>query len=74
MQGKLSTTEAADKIGIGRVTLQRWIAAGKIAAPGLTIRDGRAVRLWSPSQVEALRKAAERLYHQGGGRKKKGSK
>lgn len=74
MQGKASTIEVADEIGIDRTTLQRWISAGKIGAPELTIRDGRAVRLWSRSQIETLRKAAERLYHQGGGRKKKGSK
>jgi hypothetical protein len=42
------------------VTLQKWIRQGRIESPKLEIRNGRAVRLWSASQVRQLRELKER--------------
>lgn len=74
VQEKVSTTVAAHKAGFGRVTLQRWIRAGKVKAPKPVIVDGRAVRLWSAADLQALRTAKEKHYRKGRGRKKKVSK
>ena len=64
-----TTKEAAATVGIAVVTLQRWIAAGLLKAPRLTIQRGRAARLWSESDIERLRKKKEQIYRKGRGRK-----
>lgn len=71
VQRELTTGEAAQAIGIGRVTLQRWIRANLVKAPKAVLRNGRGVRLWSAADVEKLRKAKEQLYRKGRGRKAK---
>ena len=38
------------------MTLHRWIVAGRVKAPKLRIRNGRAVRLWSKADLARLRK------------------
>jgi excisionase family DNA binding protein len=48
----LSTVEVARKVGVPRATLQYWIKEGKIAAPKTKLRNGVAVRLWTPEGVE----------------------
>ena len=53
MNSKLLTTvEVADKIGVPRATLQYWIKQGKLKAPKTRLQNGRAVRLWTASNVE----------------------
>ncbi|MHB8654997.1 MAG: MerR family transcriptional regulator [Terriglobia bacterium] len=74
MAGRLSTADAAAQAGIALITLQRWIRAGKIDAPKIVVRHGRATRLWSSANVKKLRQIKKHLYHQGGGRKKKAPK
>lgn len=55
MDGKTYTTgQAAKAAGITRATLQAWIAGG-LAAPEPQLRNGRAVRLWTTSDVARLR-------------------
>ena len=66
-----TTKEAAATVGITVVTVQRWIAAGLISAPQLTIKHGRAVRLWSEADIKRLRKKKEQIYRKGRGRKVK---
>jgi excisionase family DNA binding protein len=71
MTAKLLTTrEAASAVGIGRVTLQRWIRARKIRAPKARLRGGIGVRLWGAADVERLRLAKEKIYRRGRGRKR----
>ena len=41
------------------MTLQRWLAAGKVTGPELRIRNGRAVRLWTNADLAKLRKIKE---------------
>jgi DNA-binding transcriptional MerR regulator len=56
----LSTIEVARTLGLHRVTLQKWIRVGRVKPPKLTIRNGRAVRLWTPADVEKLKELKER--------------
>ncbi len=75
MSNKTCTTEqAAQRVGITRVTLQTWIAKRKIKAPDTQLRGGRAVRLWTDSDVAALRLDKKRLYQQQVGRPRKQEK
>jgi predicted DNA-binding transcriptional regulator AlpA len=67
----LNTQEAALAVGLDRITLQRWIAAKKVKAPKPVIRNGRAVRLWLPSDIERLRETKAKIHRKGRGRKPK---
>jgi DNA-binding transcriptional MerR regulator len=67
----LSTVQAADKCGLHPVTLQRWIAEGKISAPPVRRVGGVAVRLWTDRDLERLRKHKKENYRKGRGRKAK---
>jgi hypothetical protein len=52
----LSTYEAAAAAGVRRPTLQFWIKTRKISAPRVRLVGGKAVRFWTPAQVEQIRK------------------
>ena len=69
-----NTSAAARKVGISLMTLQRWIAGGKLKAPELQIVAGRAKRLWRDSNLAQLRRLKERVYCKGRGRKKKATR
>jgi len=66
-----TTREAAKAVGITRVTLQRWIVAGKIRAPQTQLVEGVGMRLWSEKDISRLRKAKIETYRKGRGRKPK---
>ena len=55
------------------MTLQRWLAAGKVKGPKLRIRHGRAVRLWRNADLARLRKVKRLVYGKGKG-PRRGSK
>jgi excisionase family DNA binding protein len=57
-----TTGEAAEAVDITRQTLQAWISKGKLEAPKTQLRDGRAVRLWTESDVAQLRKVKHEIY------------
>ncbi len=63
-----STREAAEKLGISLMTLQRYIAAKKIQAPKLQRVGGVTVRLWSAHDIERVRKLLPKIAD---GRKKR---
>ncbi len=63
-----STREAAEKLGISLMTLQRYIAAKKIQAPKLQRVGGVTVRLWSARDIERVRKQLPKIAN---GRKKR---
>ena len=71
IEGKLTTAEAAERVGIHQITLQKWIAAGRVKAPQATLIGAVGYRLWSANDVAALVKAKEASYRKGRGRKKK---
>lgn len=65
-----NTQQAAKAVGISVMTLHRWIVAKRLYAPTLRIRNGRAVRLWSKTDLDRLRKLKQQIYCKGRGRKK----
>lgn len=70
IKGRLTTTEAAKRVGIHHVTLQKWIAAGRLKAPDPTLIGAVGYRLWSSKDIAALLKVKEASYRKGRGRKK----
>jgi excisionase family DNA binding protein len=67
----LSTQEVARKVGINRVTLERWLSSGKLEPPK-TVRFGKnEFRKWTASEVERVRKYKQKNYRKGRGRKPK---
>lgn len=67
----LSTEDVAKKSGISRITLERWLAAGKVPAPK-RIQIGRSVfRGWTRQDVERVKRYKAQFYRKGRGRKKK---
>jgi DNA-binding transcriptional MerR regulator len=71
IDGKSTTSEAAARVGISLVTLQRWIAAEKVQPPKPTLVGAVGYRLWSDKDIEELKIAKRAFYRKGGGRKKK---
>jgi excisionase family DNA binding protein len=74
LDGKFTTTEAAEKAGVHLSTLQRWIAVGRIEAPKPRLIGGVGYRLWSTKDVERLKKVKQDIYRKGRGRKPKAKK
>ncbi len=71
LDGKLTTAEAAKRVGIHPVTLQRWIAAGKVKAPAPRLVGAVGYRLWTARDVESLKKTKGQIHRKGRGRKPK---
>lgn len=67
----LSTPEVALLVGIHRVTLERWLAAGVIASPRRLQVGGKIIRLWTVRDVERVRRHKAKHYRKGRGPKKK---
>lgn len=65
---ELSTREAAKKLGVSILTLQRHVKTNAIEAPPLVTVGGVKVRLWSNRDIEWARKI---LASTKPGRKKK---
>ena len=63
-----NTQQAADAVGISRATLQAWIGKRKLKVPRTQLRGGRAIRLWTKSDVAQLRQAKKRIYRKDVGR------
>ena len=68
MKEKLSTRDAAKKIGVHLLTLQRHVSAKTVDAPLLQKVGGVSVRLWSARDIEKARKVIAGIKP---GRKKK---
>ena len=52
----VSTREAARKLGISLISLQRYIAAKKITPPRLRELGSVRVRLWTEKDISRVRK------------------
>ena len=74
MSKGLFTRYAAKEVGISLITLQRWIATGKVAPPDFRIIDGRATRVWNKEDIARLRDVKKVVYCRGRGRKKRARK
>jgi len=53
----LSTSQVAKRLGLWQPNLQRLIRQGKVKAPPLVRVGGVKVRLWSPVDVDGVRKS-----------------
>lgn len=51
-----STREAARKLDVSLMTLQRYIAANRITAPKLQYVGGVRVRLWNAADIKKVRR------------------
>ena len=58
-------------VGIGRMTLLRWLKAGKVREPKRIRNGGVQARIWTETDVERLRKYKVANYRKGRGRKPK---
>jgi predicted site-specific integrase-resolvase len=70
MTRSYSTSEVAEKIGVAKRTLIRWLKDGKIAEPKRVEHPGIVSRLWSERDMERGRKFKDQNYRKGRGRKK----
>jgi transposase len=68
---QFSTPEVARMAGISIVTLERWLASGRLESPKRLCVGARVVRLWNEKDVERVRKHKQENYRKGRGRKLK---
>lgn len=66
-----STAEVADKVGVHKVTLIRWLLDRKVEEPRRVSQVGQVLRIWTDRDVERVRKYKEQNYRKGRGRKPK---
>ena len=70
----LSTEEVARSVGISRVTLERWLASGKVPVPRPLHVGKNVFRNWNNRDIERVKRYKEKHYRKGRGRKKKREK
>jgi predicted site-specific integrase-resolvase len=58
---RYSTREAAKKLGLHLVTVQNYIAAGKIPVPPLQEFGGGKLRVWTDRDIEKVRKLLPKI-------------
>jgi excisionase family DNA binding protein len=51
-----STRQAAEKLGLSLITLQRHIANHKIPVPSVTKVGGGKLRIWTEQDIERVRR------------------
>jgi hypothetical protein len=66
-----STTAAAHKLKLSRMSLHRHISSGKISAPPSKVVGGMRIRLWSARDIERVRKQLPKIKDGRRRRKKK---
>ena len=59
MNGRLTITDVAEKVGVTPKTLVRWEKSGKIRKPK---RDWKGWRIYSPEDLEQMRGFVETVY------------
>ena len=71
VMGNYSTLEVAERVGVDKQTLLRWLWAGKIHEPKCYVSGGIKLRYWTDHDLERVRKYKELNYRKGRGRKKR---
>jgi excisionase family DNA binding protein len=66
-----STREIAREVGVGKMTLERWLREGKIPQPKTISFGGRNFRLWTQSDIKRIKKYESLHLYEGRGRKAK---
>ena len=59
MNGRLTITELAERLGVTTKTITRWEKAGKIKRAK---RDWRGWRVYSPDELEEMKSLVESVY------------
>ena len=60
---RLSTREAAKKLGISYGTLANYVKVGKVALPETAKHGDRIVHLWTEEAIEGLRKLLPKIVN-----------
>jgi len=58
---KLSTREAAKKLGIDHSTLANYLAVGKVSLPETVTVGKRVVHMWTEKDIENVRKLLPKI-------------
>jgi predicted site-specific integrase-resolvase len=66
-----STKQVTELIGIGRMTLLRWLKKGNLREPRRLRNGGMNARVWTDRDVERVRRYKMKNYRKGRGRKAK---
>jgi len=56
-----STPQAAKKLGISLITLNRYIAAEKIPTPAVHVVGGSRIRAWSDADIDKVRRILPKI-------------
>ena len=56
-----STRQVAKKLGIGAITLSRYIAAGKVPAPKSASSGGMTIHFWTEQEIEHVRQLLPKI-------------
>jgi len=59
VDGRLTITELAERLGVTTKTITRWEKAGKIKRAK---RDWRGWRVYSPGELEEMKSLVEAVY------------
>jgi DNA-binding transcriptional regulator LsrR (DeoR family) len=61
-----STEEAAEKAGISRATIMRWLAKGRVAASiNVQLNDQAVLHRWTEDDIAKLKSAVKEHYGAG---------
>ena len=58
---RLSTREAAKRLGISYDTLAHYVAVGKISAPEIAAVGKRVIHMWTEAEIEHVRKLLPKI-------------
>jgi predicted DNA-binding transcriptional regulator AlpA len=58
---RLSTRQAAKKLGIEHSTLSKYLEAGKVPAPETVTVGRRIVHMWTESEIEHVRQLLPKI-------------
>jgi predicted site-specific integrase-resolvase len=67
-----TTVQLAERLGVGRDTIYRWMRAGKIKTAPVSQLGPFRVRLWTERDVARIRAFMQEGYFAGRGRRKSG--
>jgi predicted site-specific integrase-resolvase len=66
-----STAQVAKGVGVSKLTLTRWLLAGRLKEPRRVKQGGVEIRIWTSRDLERVRKFKQANYRKGRGRKPK---
>lgn len=61
LMNEYSTRQVAQKLGLSLITVQRYLADGKIPAPEVRVVGGGKLRIWTDADIERVRKLLPKI-------------